>query len=425
MVKSENHLFRWKIGFLLCFASALNYIDRNTLAILAPTIQKELNWSDIDYANITALFVFSYTIMYAISGRIIDRIGTRIGFAYSVGSWSLVSVLHAFANSVGHFSVARFFLGVTESANFPAGVKSISEWFPLKERALAVGLFSAGSAIGATIAVPLVSFIALTWGWRMAFVIMGALGFVWLFFWLKYYYLPERNTRLSNEEKAIILGSSDEQEKDLQYKPVSIIQLLTKKESWGCFAGRIFIDPVVYFFIFWIPKYLSDVQGLPLSKIGVTAWLPYAAMGVGTILGGYLPKLFIEKRNWTLNRSRKTIMFISTIAIPILCFSLTLKIGALTAILLMSGIMLAHGLWSNLTLPTEVYPKHIQATITGIGGTLGGLMSVATQKMIGITVEAHSYLPIFIFIGSAHVVAFSLVHFLIGEIGRIHYFEEK
>ncbi|MFN5932524.1 MAG: MFS transporter [Sphingobacteriales bacterium] len=410
---------------MLCFASALNYIDRNTLAILAPTIQKELNWSDIDYANITALFVFSYTIMYAISGRIIDRIGTRIGFAYSVGSWSLVSVLHAFANSVGHFSVARFFLGVTESANFPAGVKSISEWFPLKERALAVGLFSAGSAIGATIAVPLVSFIALTWGWRMAFVIMGALGFVWLFFWLKYYYLPERNTRLSNEEKAIILGSSDEQEKDLQYKPVSIIQLLTKKESWGCFAGRIFIDPVVYFFIFWIPKYLSDVQGLPLSKIGVTAWLPYAAMGVGTILGGYLPKLFIEKRNWTLNRSRKTIMFISTIAIPILCFSLTLKIGALTAILLMSGIMLAHGLWSNLTLPTEVYPKHIQATITGIGGTLGGLMSVATQKMIGITVEAHSYLPIFIFIGSAYVVAFILVHFLIGEIGRIHYFEEK
>ncbi|MFN5762404.1 MAG: hypothetical protein ACK44U_10010, partial [Sphingobacteriales bacterium] len=168
-----------------------------------------------------------------------------------------------------------------------------------------------------------------------------------------------------------------------------------------------------------------DVQGLPLSKIGVTAWLPYAAMGVGTILGGYLPKLFIEKRNWTLNRSRKTIMFISTIAIPILCFSLTLKIGALTAILLMSGIMLAHGLWSNLTLPTEVYPKHIQATITGIGGTLGGLMSVATQKMIGITVEAHSYLPIFIFIGSAYVVAFILVHFLIGEIGRIHYFEEK
>jgi ACS family hexuronate transporter-like MFS transporter len=161
---------------LLCFASALNYIDRNTLAILAPAIQKELRWSDADYANITAMFVFSYTLMYAISGRIIDRIGTRKGFAFSVGSWSLVSMLHAFASSVGQFSAARFFLGITESANFPAGIKSISEWFPMKERALAVGIFSAGSAIGATIAVPLVSFIAITWGWRMAFVITGALG---------------------------------------------------------------------------------------------------------------------------------------------------------------------------------------------------------------------------------------------------------
>ena len=149
MILFGKKSLRWKMAMLLCFASALNYIDRSALAILAPTIQKELHWTDIDYANITALFVFSYTIMYAISGRIIDRIGARKGLAYSVGSWSLVSVLHAFANSVGQFSIARFFLGVTESGNFPAGVKSISEWFPIKERALAVGIFSVGSAIGA------------------------------------------------------------------------------------------------------------------------------------------------------------------------------------------------------------------------------------------------------------------------------------
>jgi ACS family hexuronate transporter-like MFS transporter len=399
---------KWRIGWLLCFASALNYIDRNTLAILAPSIQKELHWSDVDYGNITALFVFSYTIMYAISGRIIDRIGTRKGFAYSVGSWSLVSVLHAFASTVGQFSVARFFLGITESANFPAGVRSIAEWFPIRERALAVGLFSAGSAIGATLAVPLVTFIALTWGWRMAFALTGALGFVWLIFWLKYYYVPA-------DEEPLQLADP--------VRSVSIKQILWKKQSWGCFAGRIFIDPVVYFFLFWIPKYLSDVQGLPLADIGVTAWLPYAAMGVGTILGGYIPGVLMKRLSWSLDRSRKTIMLISSLLIPVFCFVLVQPTSAFTAILLLSGILLAHGLWSNLTLPTEVYPKYVQATVTGIGGTLGGLMSVITQKLIGITVGEYSYVPVFIFIGSAYLIAFILVQLWIGKLGQIHSFD--
>lgn len=421
MEPSGKHILRWRMATLLCFASALNYIDRNTLAILAPAIQKELRWSDADYANITAMFVFSYTLMYAISGRIIDRIGTRKGFAFSVGSWSLVSMLHAFASSVGQFSAARFFLGITESANFPAGIKSISEWFPMKERALAVGIFSAGSAIGATIAVPLVSFIAITWGWRMAFVITGALGFVWLLLWLRYYHLPENSKVITKEERALILD--DEHEKSTKSTPgaIGIKRILMKKESWGCFAGRIFIDPVVYFFIFWIPKYLHDVHGLSLAEIGVSAWLPYAAMGIGTILGGYVPKYLIERKDWSLNKARKTIMLIASLAIPVFCLALNLSVSPFAAVLLVSGIMLAHGLWSNITLPTEVYSKNIQSTVTGIGGTLGGLTSVAVQKLIGITVGDHSYVPIFIFIASAYIIAFLMVHILIGKIGRIQH----
>lgn len=416
----KNKTVRWKVAALLCFAAALNYIDRNTLAILAPTIQKELGWTDVDYANITALFVFSYTLMYAISGRIIDYIGTRKGLAYSVGSWSLVSILHAFAASVSQFSVARFFLGITESANFPAGIKSITEWFPIKERALAVGIFSAGSAIGATIAVPLVTFISIAWGWRMAFVITGALGFVWLACWLRYYSLPEYSLRISPEERALI-AEEDSTAIDLEHKGIAGIKwILSRKESWGCFAGRIFIDPVVYFFIFWIPKYLHDVKGLSIAEIGVAAWMPYAAMGLGTILGGYLPKQLIEQNGWTLNRARKTIMLIASIAIPICCFALTLPVSSLAAILFISGIMLSHGLWSNITLPTEVFSKNIQATVTGIGGTMGGLMSVISQKLIGVTVQANSYVPIFIFIGSAYLIALLLVQFLIGRIGKVH-----
>ena len=420
MVLSTKIAFRWKIASLLCFASALNYIDRSTLAILAPTIEKELHWSDIDYANITALFVFSYTIMYAISGRMIDHIGTRIGLAYSVGTWSLVSLLHAFANSVSQFSVARFFLGITESGNFPAGIKSISEWFPLKERALAVGIFSAGSSIGAAISVPLVSFVTILWGWRMAFIITGVLGFIWLIFWLIYYQLPDKNKWISDEERSMIMNNEPSSVLGQEVsKVVSIKTILSKKESWGCFSARIFIDPVVYFFIFWIPKYLQDVQGLSLAEIGISAWLPYVAMGVGTVLGGLLPKLLIEKNDWSLNRARKTIMLMASLAIPVFCFALTFKTNAMMAIVLISSIMMSHGLWSNITLPTEVYPKNIQATVTGIGGTLGGLMSVLSQKLIGITVANNSYIPIFIFIGSAYIMAFLWVHLLIRKIGDI------
>lgn len=405
---------------MLCLASALNYIDRNTLAILAPTIQKELNWSDVDYANITALFVLSYTIMYAISGRIVDWIGTRRGMAWSVGAWSLVSTLHGLANSIGQFSVARFFLGVTESGNFPAGVKSISEWFPMKERALAIGIFTAGSSIGAAFAVPIVSFVALIWGWRMAFVVTGLLGFVWLFAWLRYYHLPEKHKKITEDERRLILEEDKYTDVDkTDSKPVSILKLLKKKESWGCFSARIFIDPVVYFLIFWIPKYLQDVHGFTLSEIGMTAWLPYVAMGIGTILGGWLPKFLIERRNWSLNKSRKTIMFLASLAIPVFCFLLSVKVSPVSAIMLISAIMMSHGLWSNITLPTEIYPKNVQATITGIGGTLGGFMSVITQKLIGISVGNHSYLPIFMFVGLAYITSFLLVQLLIGKLGTI------
>lgn len=415
--------YRWKIATLLCLASALNYIDRNTLAILAPTIQKELHWTDADYANITALFVLSYTIMYALSGRFIDWIGTRKGMGISVGAWSLVTILNAFATTIGQFSVARFFLGITESGNFPAGVKSASEWFPMKERALAIGIFSSGSSIGAALAVPIVSFIAVLWDWRIAFVVTGLLGFIWLIFWLKCYHLPASHPKLSEEEKKFILEDQNDLSSSEKEPPsFSVKTLLMKKESWGCFSARILIDPVVYFLMFWIPKYLHDIHGLSLAKIGMTAWLPYAAMGAGAILGGWLPKYLIERNQWTLNKSRKTIMLISSLAVPICCYFLSGSVGSISAILLISGIMMAHGLWSNITLPTEIYPVSVQASITGIGGTLGGLMGVVSQKLVGISVENHSYLPVFIYMGAAYLVSFLLVHFLIGKLGYVRNF---
>lgn len=421
----DNKTVRWKIALLLCLVSGLNCLDRNTLAILATTIQSEFNWSDADYANITALFVFSYTLMYALSGRIIDKIGTKKGFAIFAGSWSLVSMLHGFAHSIMHFSVARFFLGITESGNFPGGVKASTEWFPLKERALAIGIFNAGTAIGAALAVPIVSFIALSFGWRMAFFVIGFLGFVWLIFWIKYYHSPKDHPQITAEEKAYILQDENSgEEKQVDEKPVRLKQLLIKKETWGCFSARIFIDPVTYFLLFWIPKYLQDVQGLSLSELGVTAWLPYTAMGIGTVLGGMLPRYLINHYGWSLNRARKTVMVAASLLIPLLCYLLFAGASTILAIACISGVMLSHGLWANITIPSEIYPKSVQATITGLGGTLGGITSVVSQKMIGATVESYSYLPVFIYIGLAYLLSLVCVQFFVGKLGVIRNFNK-
>jgi ACS family hexuronate transporter-like MFS transporter len=415
----SSKTIRWKIAFLLCLVSGLNCLDRNTLAILANTIKAEFNWSDADYANITAMFIFSYTLMYALSGWIVDRIGTKKGFAIFAGSWSLVSMLHAFAGSIVQFSIARFFLGITESANFPAGVKASTEWFPVKERALAIGIFNAGTAIGGAVAVPVVSFIALYFGWKAAFIVTGGLGFLWLIFWLKHYYLPHKHPRITEEERTLILQDGECSDSEDVKTPVNLRRLLMRKETWGCFAARIFIDPVTYFILFWIPKYLQDVQGLSLSELGVTAWLPYLTMGLGGILGGYLPRYFINRYGWSLNRSRKIVMVAASFIIPALCLLLLSEVSVAVAIAAISGITLTHNLWGNITLPSEIYPKHVQATVTGIGGTLGGLTGVVSQKIIGTTIGSYSYLPVFIYIGAAYLISLLFVSLLVGKLGII------
>ncbi|MDD4590684.1 MFS transporter, ACS family, hexuronate transporter [Porphyromonadaceae bacterium NLAE-zl-C104] len=418
----DNGNLRWKIALLLCLASGLNALDRNAFAILASTIQGEFNWSDIDYANLTSVFVFSYTLMYALSGKIIDRIGTRKGFGIAVGSWSFVAAMHAVVHSLAQFSIVRFFLGITESANFPAGVKASTEWFPLKERALAIGIFNAGTAIGAAVAVPLVSFLALAFGWRIAFLATGILGFVWLFFWLRNYHRPQDHPNITQEEKEYILQDDTPKTEGEGEEKIKLKDLLKKKETWGCFSARIFIDPVTYFLLFWIPKYLQDVQGLSLKELGFAAWLPYTAMGLGTILGGYIPKLLIERRGWTLNKSRKTVMVTASVLIPLLCFFLFSGANPIVAVLLISGIMLSHGLWANITIPSEIYPKQVQATLTGIGGTLGGITGVISQQVIGSTITSHSYMPIFMYIGGAYLISFFCVQLLVGKLGVIRNF---
>ncbi|MFT4094517.1 MAG: MFS transporter [Niabella sp.] len=413
---SNNKNIRWGIGAMLFFVSALNYLDRQVLSVLAPTIQKRLHLSDMDYSFITSAFLVSYTVMYSISGRMIDSIGVRKGLLWFAGGWSLANALHGFARTVTQFSVFRFLLGITESANFPAGIKAVTEWFPLKERALAIGLLNAGSSLGAAIAIPMVSFAAIKWGWQSAFMITGVMGFVWVFFWWKFYRTPTEHPRISKEELAYIAGDNTPERKNS--KPVPLIKLLKTPAVWGCFLPRILIDPCTYFLIFWIPKYLQDVQGMKLNELGYFAWIPYVFLSVGTILGGALPKRLINK-GWTLNKARKTTMLFASLLIPACCLLLYISPNIAVAVAAIAGVMMGHGLWGNITIPTEVFTKDVQGTITGLGGTLGGAAAIGIQFLTAWTIHHISYIPIFIGIGIIYLVTYIGVNMLVGKLGVI------
>ena len=411
----RNGNLRWGIGALLFFVSALNYLDRQVLSVLAPSIQKELRLSDIDYSYITSSFLLSYTIMYAISGRLVDKWGTRKSLLWFAGSWSVANVLHGFAKNVAQFCGARFLLGAAESGNFPAGVKAAAEWFPLKERALAIGLLNAGSSAGAAVAAPLVSFITIAWGWQSAFVVTGLIGFIWVYCWWKYYYTPQTHPRISKEELQYIESDA---EPETTKKKISIGQLLRMRQSWGCFVARIFIDPCTYFLIFWIPKYLQEEQGMTLNLVGYFAWIPYLALAIGTIVGGIIPRRLINN-GWSLNRSRKTVMLAASLLIPLCCLLLFTSNSLTIALLAITGVMFGHGLWGNITIPAEVFPKSVQGTLTGLGGTLGGCASILTQFAIGWTVQNVSYTPVFIAVGLMYLLTFFGVQLLIGKLGQI------
>ena len=405
---------RWYMVGMLCLASELNYLDRQTLSVLAQTIQDDLKISTTEYANITSAFLGSYAVMYAVSGRLVDWLGTRRSFLIFVTSWSLVNMLNAFARTALHFTVFRFLLGAAEPASFPAGVRAASEWFPVRERALAVGIFNAGTALGSALAVPLISWIALTWHWRWAFVVGGGLGLVWVVIWAFVYRLPREHPRLGAEELALI--ESDRSPDEATSAPVRT--LLARRDVWGCILARVFTDPISYFFFFWIPKFLQQERGFSLAEIGKYSWIPFAAGAVGNVLGGMIPRWLVN-RGWSVNRGRKTTMFVASAGMPFLCFAITRVPDPALAVALMTGMLFCHTLWLNVALPAEVLPSNVVGTVTGLGGCLGAVMGVVTQQLIGWTVEHVSFTPVFAVCSVVHLTAFALVCWLVGELGKI------
>ncbi len=405
---------RWYIVILLSLASQLNYLDRQTLSVLAQTIQSDLGLSTEQYSYITTSFLISYTIMYAVSGRVVDRLGTRRSFMVFVSGWSVANMLHGLARSVMQFSAFRFLLGATEPANFPAGVRAVSEWFPMRERALAVGIFNSGTAVGSAIATPVIAFIALPWGWRPAFVLTGALGFVWVLLWFLCYRLPEDHPRLSETERQLIV----EGRTDTAAEPAPPIRrLLSMRETWGCILARVFTDPISYFLFFWVPKYLQQERGFTLADLGKYAWIPYVSLAVGNICSGAIPR-FLVSRGWSVNRARKGAMLAVSCLIP-LCYLFVTRVSSpAAALMLLVGLMFGHGAWGNITLPAEVFPRKAVGSVSGFAGAVGGVAGALSQYLIGREVAHVSFAPVFAACAGAYLVAFLCVHFLIGELGR-------
>jgi ACS family hexuronate transporter-like MFS transporter len=406
---------RWYIVIMLALASELNYLDRQALAVLAHTLEAELGITTVQYAQITSAFLLSYTVMYAVSGRLVDWFGTRKSFSIFVTGWSMATILHFFAHTPFQFSACRFLLGATEPANFPAGVKGVAEWFPMKERALAVGIFNAGTAVGSALAAPIVVFIALHWGWRWSFVVVGGLGFIWVAVWLLVYRTPREHPRITEEEQAYILDGQPDSSAPAEMVPWK--RIFRTRAVWGCVAARMLTDPISYFFVFWTPKYLQQAQGFELADIGKYSWIPFAMLAIGNIAGGLIPNRLV-RHGWSLNRARKTVMFTASCITPICCLVIATTATPALALAMISVSMLAHSLWANMTLPAEVLPRTMIGSVTGLAGALGGVMGIISQQAIGWTVQNVSYVPVFAVCAFMPLLALWAVHLLVGKIGQ-------
>jgi len=404
--------YRWAICALLFFATTINYVDRSVLGLLAPVLQKEIGWDQIDYGNIVAAFMSAYAIAMFFAGRFVDEVGTKIGFSISIVVWSIAAMGHALARSVFGFGVARFFLGLGESGNFPCSNKAIAEWFPKKERALAISLFNSGANVGALVVPLVVPWIALTWGWRAAFIFTGLLGFIWLVFWLWLYEIPERHKKVSRAELEFIHSDAAESATE----KIPWLGLLRYRQTWSFVVGKFLTDPFWWFYIYWLPKFLNEKYGLDLAHVGLPLIVIYTMTSVGGIAGGWLPGLFI-KAGWGIDRGRKIAMLVCALLVVPIVFVPYASLW--WAVILLGLATAAHQGWSaNLfTTVSDMFPKRAVGSVTGIGGMAGSVGGILIASGTGYILQATgSYTTLFFMAGSAYVVTLFLFHLLVPKI---------
>ena len=401
--------YRWLVCALLFFATTVNYIDRQVLGILAPDLQKLFGWDEIGYGNIVVAFQAAYALGLVTVGRFLDVIGTRLGYFFALVFWSLAAMGHALAGSAFGFGVARFFLGFGESGNFPAAIKTVAEWFPKKERAFATGIFNAGSNVGAIIAPLAVPFIAIHYGWQWAFILTGAIGLTWVFFWLRIYRRPAEHPRLSPGELAYI-----QQDPPDPVVKVPWIKLIPHRQLWAFSLGKFMTDPVWWLYLFWAPKFLHQQYGLTLGKIGIPLVVIYLMADAGSIAGGWLSAGFM-KRGMNLNRARKFAMLVCALCVTPIVFASQAS-NLWVAVGLIGLAAAAHQGWSaNLfTLTSDLFPRQAVGSVTGFGGMCGAVGGMCIATFVGHLLQwTGSYLWPFIIAGSAYLLALAVIHALV------------
>jgi MFS transporter, ACS family, aldohexuronate transporter len=410
--------YRWVICGLLFFATTVNYVDRQVLGILSKDLKLAIGWTEVDYGNIVAAFNAAYAFGLLLAGRLMDRIGTRTGYAAAIIWWSLAAMAHALARTPFGFGVARAALGIGEAGNFPAAIKTVAEWFPKKERAFATGLFNAGSNVGAIVAPFTVPWIALHLGWRWAFILTGAIGFLWLLFWLPIYKRPEQHPKVSKAE----LDHIQSDPPDPPAMRVPWLSLIPHRQTSAFAIGKYLTDPVWWFYLYWIPNFFRDNHGLDLTTIGPPLIAIYLIADIGSIGGGWLSSTFI-KRGWTINRSRKTAMLICALMVTPIIFAANVK-SLWAAVALIGLAAAAHQGWScNLfTTTSDMFPRQAVGSVVGIGGMAGALggatMAVATGYILQST--GQNYSIIFTIAGTLYLIALLVIHLLVPNLESVN-----
>jgi ACS family hexuronate transporter-like MFS transporter len=393
-VKPKKRL-RWWIAWTLFFSTVINYINRQTLSVLAPVITQQFHLNHSQLSWVFSCFQLSYAGMWLIGGVLLDIIGTRIGLAIAVIWWSIISMLTGLANSLSQFAIFRFLLGIGEGCNWPGASKAVAEWFPAKERGVAVAIFDSGSSVGGAVAAITVPWVAITLGWRYAFVVSGVLGFLWLALWLRVYYPLNRHPRLTSEERELIEAGSDTAKVSQRAGAGRWLTLLKDSNTWGIVLGRSLTDPIWWFYVFWLPQYLSDARGFSLKQIAAFAWIPFVAADIGNFTGG-LTSGFLIKRGMSTLRARKWVCVVS--CLPVIAGIPAARThNAYIALALIAFAVWGYASWSTmgLTFPSDLFPQDVVASVTGVSGLGAGLVSALFTLLVGRLVDRFSYYPAF------------------------------
>jgi len=397
---------RWSVCALLFFAATINYMDRQVIALLKPTLQTQLGWNEIGYSNVVLAFQIAYAAGLLLMGRTIDRLGTKRGFSLAVVVWSIAAMAHAGARTVAQFAAARFALGLGESGNFPASIRTVAEWFPKKERALATGIFNSGANIGALITPLVVPWITYRFGWPMAFVLTGGLGLVWVVVWWLRYKLPSQDSGLSAAELEYIRSDPPE----VVQRGVPLKVLVLHRQTWAIAVGRLLTDPIWYIYLFWVPDFLSRRFHLDLKAMALPLFVVYSGATVGSICGGWTSSALL-KRGWTVNESRKSALLVCAVAVaPVMVAAYTEHVWVAVGLVAIAAG--AHQGWSaNMyTLASDMFPKTAVGSVVGLGSMVGAVGGMFAAKIVGYILQwTGSYTSIFVIAGSAYLVALAMV----------------